>query len=119
MYQVISIRDSKLAFDRFEQCADEAPNGAYKKTKEVRELIGDTVDQFIRELRALDMQADNCDRARAVEALLYLYVKESNPEMTELQTAEGFGEAMQGPSRERVFAQTLNDVAALARTQAR
>ena len=107
IYRHIDIQALRLNFDHFDQCADEAPNGVHEQAKAIREVIGKTVDGFMASLREIGLQADTCDRARAVEAVLYAYAKESNPDYPEFYTAEGFGDAMNGEARERVIAQSI------------
>ena len=94
---------------KLKACADMAPAGTYEDAKALNEVIGDAVDNLMRELRALGLKADNCDRAFELEAAIYAYVKASNPGGTIFTTAEGFGDAMSGPARERVIAQAARD----------
>ncbi|RBG61917.1 hypothetical protein BRM42_01845 [Xanthomonas oryzae pv. oryzae] len=101
-------------FDNFEACTDEAPKGTYILAKQLRQLIGDTADQLIRELRQLGLKADTCDGIRAVEVAIYQYIKDSNNDATVFPTAESFGNALGGPARERVLAQAARDMAFLA-----
>lgn len=93
------------ALANFKRCAAEAPNGAYTECKALESLLGETCDRLIRELRELGLKADNCDLIYAVETTLYAYAKASNPDATVFPVSEGFGEAMDGPARERVIAQ--------------
>jgi hypothetical protein len=109
IYRHVDIQKLRLNFDHFDQCANEAPNGVHDQAKAIREVIGKTVDSFMASLRELGLQVDTCDRARAVEAMLYAYAKESNPDYPEFYTAEGFGEAMNGEARERVLAQSVQN----------
>lgn len=96
-----------------ERCTEEAPDGAYEHAKALRALIGETADRLMADLRALGYQADNCDLIREVEAVIYGYVKDSNPERSDLITAEGFGEHIDGPAGQRVRQQAADNIAAL------
>ena len=95
--------------DQFKRCADEAPQGMYAEARALNAVIGDACDGLMRELRALGLKADNCDLIRHVEATIYDYVKQSNPESTFFPVAEGFGAAMDGPAASRVWAQSQRD----------
>jgi len=99
------------AFSDFRDCVNEAPDGSYQQAKDLSALLGETCDQFMRDVRALGLKADNCDLIYAVEAALYDYVKKSNLESTLFPMAEGFGSAMNGPARSRVLAQTEENLA--------
>lgn len=103
-------REQIKEFESFRRCAEEAPAGAHEQAKQVNQIIGDTCDRFMRELREAGLLADNCDRIFEIEVALYHYTKASNPEACVFPTAEGFGEAMEGPARERVLAQTVENI---------
>lgn len=92
----------------FKACAEEAPEGCYEQAKAVKELIGDTCDSLMRELRGLGLKANAGDRAFDLEAAIYDYIRRSNPEETVFPTAEGFGRGLEGPARERVMAQAAS-----------
>lgn len=98
-------------YQMFRTCAEEAPDGAYQQAKDIAALLGDTCDQFMRDLRALGLKANNCDLIYAVESGLYDYVKKSNPDATVFPTAEGFGAAMDSPAHARVWRQAAENVA--------
>lgn len=102
--------NEKLQF--LEACAENAPAGTYEDAKALRRLIGASVDNLIRDLKAAGYDTPNCDQAREVEAVIYGYVRDANP--LEVATAEGFGEAMSGPAAERVISQATRDRDALA-----
>lgn len=95
--------------DNFKRCCDEAPEGTYEDAKWLNECIGDTCDNLMNDLRNLGLKADACDLIYKVEATIYDYVKRSNPDNSMFAVAEGFGEAMDGPARERVIAQAKRD----------
>lgn len=94
----------------FRDCAEHAPDGTHQLAKSVNDLIGDTCDQLIRDLRALGLSADNCDGAFRLEVALYQYIKESNTAHPLFPVSEGFGDALSGPARERVLAGAVGDL---------
>lgn len=100
---------STATLTNFKRCAEEAPEGTYDEAKSLNDAIGNAVDQLIRDIRALGLKADTCDRAFALEAAIYTYVKQSNPDCSLFAMAEGFGASMDGPPRERVIAQARQD----------
>ena len=95
--------------EHFKRCADEAPQGMYTEARALNVVIGDACDGLMRELRALGLKADSCDLIYHVEATIYDYVKQSNPESSMFAVAEGFGAAMDGPAANRVLAQAQRD----------
>lgn len=99
----------KSAYQNFRRCAEEAPEGAYEAAKRLHTLIGDTATNLMHEVRETGFKADACDLIFAVEVALYEYVKRSNPDSPLFPTAEGFGEAMTGPARDRVLNQTASN----------
>lgn len=105
----IAVRQLNDALSLFERCADEAPEGTFEEAKEVAELIAEAVNDLMEGLRSRGLLADNCDGIRLVEAVIYGYMKDSNPDATVFATAEGFGAALGGPARERVLAQAVRD----------
>jgi len=104
---------TKAAFEDFCQCVDNAPVGTYLDAKELRTTIGDTADALMNDVRGLGLKANNCELIYAVEAAIYDYVKQSNPDSNLFALAEGFGASMDGPARERVLAQTDRDMTRL------
>lgn len=102
-------RHMETALRNFKRCAEEAPEGTYEEAKSLNSLIGEAVDQLMRDVRALGLKADACDLAFEVEATIYDYVKRSNPDGTMFPVSEGFGSAMDGPARERVIAQAASN----------
>lgn len=107
------MNEQQIALEHFRRCADAAPAGTYEHAKELAALLGETCDTFMRELRAIGLKANNCDRIHELEAELYAYVKDSNPDAPIFPTAEGFGASMDGPERDRVLAQTARNLAFL------
>ena len=110
--------ESKAAFSRFADCAEMAPEGAYTHAKSVRQAIGEAVDSLMREMRDLGLRVDNCDGAFALEAAIYEWIKGANPDHSEFATAEGFGEAMNGPARDHVLEACSRNVAFFAERRA-
>jgi Skp family chaperone for outer membrane proteins len=100
------------AFANFRRCCDDAPAGTYQQAKDLRQAIGDAMTALQVELVALGYKVDNCDRAHDLEAAMYAYVKASNPDATVFPTAEGFGDSMTGPARDRVIAQAASNAQA-------
>ncbi len=97
------------AWTAFEQCASEAPKETYEQAKTVAQVVWRCANSLIEELSEIGMRADNCDGIREVEAVIYGYIKNANPDAAVFPMAEGFGEAMDGEARERVLAQTVRD----------
>ena len=87
------------------QCTDEAPEGTYMVAKAIEEKIGDTVHELIEWLRENGLKAGNCDSAYLLEAQIYEYIKNSNPESNDFACAEGFGRAMESPHAARIKAE--------------
>lgn len=102
-------REQQASLTNFKRCAEDTPKGTYEDTKNLNNTIGDAVDQLMRDIRALGLKADGCDRAFALEAAIYTYVKQSNPDSSLFAVAEGFGSSMDGPARDRVIAQAERD----------
>jgi len=99
----------KAALRDFHACTEYAPAGTYMQARQLAENIGNACDNLIRDVRAMDLQADNCDLIFAVEAVIYDYVKRSNPGESLFPTAEGFGSAMDTEARDRVIVSAERD----------
>ena len=110
---MIDARALNAELDRLERCAADAPADSYQEAKAIAELVSAFGAELIRGVRALGLRADTCDRIREVEAVVYGYIKGSNPDATVFPVAEGFGAAMEGPARDRVLEQTVRDMAFL------
>ncbi len=95
-------------YNYLERCAEKAPDGTYALSKATVETIGEIADDIMRRVRALGLRANNCDGIREVEAVIYGYVADANPD-SELRVGEGFGEHVDGPAGERVLAQAVRD----------
>lgn len=107
----------KSALQNFRACAEDAPAGTYLDAKQLADIIGSACDNLIKNVRAMGLQADNCDLIFTVEATIYDYVKRSNPNAGLFPAAEGFGSAMDTPARDRVIANAERDRDCLAGLQ--
>lgn len=103
----IGVRALNDKLNLIDACAENAPEGTYDEAKQVREIIGDMADEFMRRLQTIGLDTPNCDQIREVEAVMYGYVRDANPLV--VATAEGFGEAMDGPARANVIAGATRD----------
>ncbi len=92
-----------------ETCADQAPERTFEQSKRAVEAVHECSNAILREIRARGFRALNDDRLRCLEAVLYGYLLEGNPDAGDLIAGEGFGAAMDGPARERVLAGILRD----------
>lgn len=101
--------NQRTALEHFKRCAQEAPQGCYEEAKALNAVINDAMDNLAQQLRGLGLKANNCDLAFELEAAIYAFVKESNPEATVFPTAEGFGKGLDGPARERIMFQAQQD----------
>jgi hypothetical protein len=112
----MTIRNRELSnrLSNLEACAEHAPEGTFKRAKAAAETIGAIATAILQEFRDQGFKAFGDDRLRDIEAALYGYLLESNPDEFELITAEGFGETMSGPAGGRVIRQTIRDRDALA-----
>lgn len=96
-------------FAKFRACIVDAPDGTHEQAKKLSYVLGETCDRLMEEIRSLGLKANNCDLIYALEAAMYDYVKKSNPDATVFPLAEGFGEHVNGPARERILSQTKRD----------
>jgi hypothetical protein len=92
-----------------ERCAELAPEGTYVRSKEAVDTVRAAMDAIEAVFKDANFNVDHCDGARDLEATLYGYLLANNPEEYELYAAEGFGEHVDGPARERVMANTIRD----------
>lgn len=108
--------------NNLESCADNAPAGTYEEGKRIARAIGDAIEGVRGVFKAAGFQADGSDNCRTLEALIYAYFVASNESddavFSALCVSEGFGDAMNGPARDRVLAQTIRDRDFLARHRA-
>jgi hypothetical protein len=80
-----------LRLQRFQALAELSQPGVFDKAGALNELLQETTNSFMRELRALGLKADTCDHAYRLEAALYAYVRASNPANGMLAQAEACG----------------------------
>lgn len=100
---------------RVERAVEQAPAGTFKQTKDVATAIGDASNAVMAAFKAHGFTALNNDRLREVEAAIFGYLLAGNPSVhDELAAAEGFAEALDSPTGERVKAQLIRDREALA-----
>lgn len=90
-------------------CRQEAPEGMFTAACELSGIIGDTCDELIKTLNAAGYKTENCDGIREIEALIYDWVRRSNPDNLVFAEAEGFGRAIQTEAAPRVRAQLIRD----------
>ena len=103
------------AFANFRACADEAPDGTYEDCKRLRDFIGEIADEIMRRGRKeFNIPTTGTDAMHNVEATIYDYLKGCDPNFGRYAVAEGFGEHVNGPARERVLANTVRDRDAFA-----
>lgn len=107
----MTIRNQELnrRLSNLESCAENAPEGAYEQAKAVAKIVGNAAKGLLSALRAAGLKAKNSDSLRDIEAAIYGYILDSNPEAYGLITGEGFGEHIEGPARDRVIAQASRD----------
>jgi hypothetical protein len=79
---------------QMESCAEHAPDRTYAEARGIVDLVGELADRLMEGLRELQLDADNADRIREVEAVIYGYIRDCNPENAAL--CEGFGSATMG-----------------------
>lgn len=110
------LRGVNNRLSNLERCAQLAPEGTYQVAKDVTDMIGDLSNELLRTLRSTGLRALNDDRLRNVEAAIYAYVLESNPNESGLATGEGFGEHVDGPQGDRILADAVRNWDFLAKT---
>src|SRR5262245_54532737 len=102
-------RELNRRLSNLERCADLAPEGTFARAKDAAEAIDEASNAIMAALRERGFHALNDDRLRDLEAAIYGYLLEGNPEEYGLLTGEGFGEHVDGPAGERVMANTIRD----------
>jgi len=105
-------------WSNFKQCADEAPDGTYEACKDIAAVVDGAAKELFDKTKLLGLKANTCDGIREVEAVIYGFIKDSNPDSPVFPTSEGFGEGLQGPARERILAQAASNRDFLARAYA-
>jgi len=108
----LSKLNDRLTF--LERCAEMAPEGTYQRAKDAADAINDASQGILDALRTHGFKALNDDRLRNLEAAIYGYLLEGNPDECGLITGEGFGERVDGPAGPRVMANTVRDRNALS-----
>jgi len=104
--------NDRLTF--IERCAEVAPARTYQRAKDAAGAINDASQGILDALRAHGFKALNDDRLRNLEAAIYGYLLEGNPDEYGLMTGEGFGEHVDGPAGGRVMSDTIRDRDTLA-----
>ena len=102
-------RAARARLQKLYDCVDNAPAGTYAAAKATRAAINEAVETFMVDLKAAGLKAPGDDRAEALAGALYAYVVSDDSNMLTLATAECFGDAMNGPARDRVIAQTARE----------
>lgn len=101
-----------------ERCAEIAPDGTYQRAKDAAAAVADASNGILAAFRDHGFNTLNDDRLRNLEAAIYGYLLEGNPDECGLMTGEGFGEHVDGPAGEYIMANTIRDRNALARIRA-
>lgn len=112
----INARALRDQLSNLDACAEEAPEGTYTDVKAVSQLVKDTVDNLMAGMASLGMKANNADPIEEVAAVIYGYIRDSNPEAYGLAAGEGFGNTMLTGSKElvaRVKGQAASNLAFL------
>lgn len=101
-----------------ERCADQAPDRTHIPARLIAGIVDDTANGLMVALKSYGFLANNSDALRTVEAVIYGYIRESNPEqLPGLDVSEGFGEHVAGPAGARVLAQATSDRDAFEKTR--
>lgn len=82
-------------------CAENALEGTYEQAKAAKEATSEVMDSIWAIFKAHGFKAHGNDRAYELEAHIYDFLRESNPEAYGLITGEGFGS--------RVISNTIRD----------
>lgn len=98
-----------------ERCAEKAPEGTYQRAKDAANAINDASQGILDALRAHGFKVRNDDRLRNLEAAIYGYLLEANPDESGLMTGEGFGQHIDGPAGDRILANTIRERDVLAK----
>lgn len=106
----IQNRELNRRLTNLEDCAREAPEGAYDDVKATTEAIGDIANNIMQTLRAVGLKAPGDDSLRDIEAAIYGYILRNNPDAYGLIAGEGFGEHVNGPARQRILATAAANV---------
>lgn len=90
-------------------CVEKAPEGLFQEGRNAAFAVDTAIEQVRETIRNMGFKVDNCDRCRDLEAAIYGYILQSNPNHTGLAAAEGFGEHVDGPAGARITEQLLQD----------
>lgn len=104
--------DVALAHKRLgylERCVELAPARTYGDARKAVEAVGEAVESVRSIIKAAGFEADGSDKCRALESVIYWFLRESSPEAYGLATGEGFGEHVDGPAGARVLANATRD----------
>lgn len=112
------VRELNDRLTRLERCAERAPEHTYDQAKAAAAAIGDASQGILDAFRRHGFKVHNNDRLRNLEAAIYGFMLEANPDACGLITGEGFGEHIDGPAGERVMANAIRDRDVIKRTQA-
>jgi hypothetical protein len=105
----IPVREFNDRLTKLERCSECAPTGTFDRAKDAGIAVSEASEVVREVLRIHKFRAVGNDRLRILEATIYWYLTESNPDELDLITGEGFGDAMDGPAATRVLAQTIRD----------
>lgn len=86
---------------RFQTAVSETPESSFERSRQLADLISEQMRQLMNGLRGLSFAASPNDPAFELEAAMYAFVKQSNPDCSELVSAEGLGTHLQGPRERR------------------
>lgn len=106
-------------FQHFLVCVDNAPTGTFEDAKEIRDMMGTTVDNMIKEAQALDLDVCNSDGAFNLEIEIYGWLRRKN--VDRFNQFEAFGKCFDEADeflRERILRGLTSDRDFLARLEA-
>ena len=92
------------------ECADTAPAGAYEDVKRANQAVEDAIEAVMASIKYEGFEAAGDDRAANLEAAIYGYLKDSNPESNTFILGEAFGIGVTGPAAERILKQAKRNV---------
>ena len=111
----IPTRESNQRLGYLQRCAEVAPAGTYAEARRGAEAVDQAIEAVREAFKSNGFKANGTDTCRALEAAIYWFLTESNPEAYGLMTGEGFGEHVDGPAGARVMANTIRDRDSIAR----
>src|ERR1700724_836620 len=104
-----NVRDLNNRLTNLERCVEVAPEGSYLRAADAVVAIGEAAEGIMKALRGYGFKAPGHDGLRSLEAAIYGYLLDNNPDEYGLITGEGFGEHVDGPAGERVLANAIRD----------